>query len=98
MLDTIPRLLRFLENESLCRVLDCLELLCNISPSGVRSYKPLGTLLSSLWEIHDAATLRADFTKLYRKFVSIIFHITILDAALENEELLDIISSVCIAI
>jgi hypothetical protein len=92
ILGSLPRLMRFLENESLLAALEVIRSISSRYPQQLLDCQKsrdveLDSLISNLWETVDAATLRSDYTKAYHGFIKTIFHPVILSYATENEDL-----------
>jgi hypothetical protein len=94
ILGSLPRLMRFLENDSLLAALEVIRSIASRYPQQLlESQKAhnveIDSLILNLWETVDAATLRSDYTKAYHGFIKTIFHPAILGYAADNEDLRD---------
>lgn len=94
IMDLLPRLSRFLVNESLLCALESVQIVVSRAPVALKEYGTLDELLILLWGIVDSCTLRHDFIKAYAGFLDTIFHPMVLEKALTNVDLTQAITAV----
>lgn len=94
ILDMFPRLMRFLENQSLLRALDCIRTIASRVPLELQEYPELDSLILKLYENVDATTLRSGFISTYFGFIATIFHLPILELSRSHSGMADVASKV----
>lgn len=85
-MDAMPKLLRFMEYNSLLRAIDYITALAFYDKRVFGDYKDLAERIQQLWEIADVSN-RADAAKVYHAFIGIVFHPATLERMNEDDEL-----------
>lgn len=94
--DYIPKVLRFLEFESIIAVLKCLQAFVDQDRKLVSQYPLLTDRILELWDLSDAPN-RADAAKVNQTFIDVVFSAGMLEAVLEISGLAEALQTVSLS-